>query len=257
VKEAALRQLHFLIAVAEHGTLQAAAQALRISPTGLSLGLDELERTLGVQLTVRRRSKGATLTPASQEVLRRAREITSAVADLGLVAAHLRGEMTGPVRVGCFSPLSPRLVPDLVEELQRRHPMVRLQLVEGPADELQSQVRAGKLDLALIFDNQAEPDMSTIRLMPTQTQVQLSARHRLGRRRRIRLAEIVAEPLIVLNLQPTVALTMAMFRDQGLEPNVLLYTANPETVRSLVARRLGYSLIMVSPLRTPVWRVSR
>ncbi|OYN93357.1 LysR family transcriptional regulator [Enemella evansiae] len=244
MKEPTLRQLRFLLAVADHGSVQAAAKALHMSPTGVSVGLDELDHIIGVQLTVRRRSKGAALTPAGREVVRRARAIQDAVAELGVAAQQIRGTLTGVVRVGCFPTQSPALVPELLERLQHTHPGLEVDLVEDSADRLQDQVRAGELDLALMLENQADRDLEVMPIMPTHTQVQISPRHRLGMRRRLRLAELAEEPLVLLNVEPNAKLTLASFTDRGLTPKVLTRTASHETIRSLVGRRLGYTLIM-------------
>jgi len=70
-----LRQLAYFVAVAEAGTLAGASATLHVSASALSLALDELERALDAQLTVRRRAHGIRLTPAGQETLRRARRL--------------------------------------------------------------------------------------------------------------------------------------------------------------------------------------
>ncbi|OYO06785.1 LysR family transcriptional regulator [Enemella evansiae] len=249
MNEPTLRQLRFLVAVADHGSLQAAARALHMSPTGLSLGLDELEHVIGVPLTVRRRAKGAALTPAGRAVVAQAREIHTAVTELSTIANQLHGKLVGSVGVGCFPSLSPTLIPELLERLEQTYPELQVEVLESPADELQARLREGDLELACMFESQVDSDLEFIRLMPTKSRVQISPRHRFGRRRGLRLAELVEERLVLLDIGPHAEATLALFGDRGLTPRILASTANIETVRSLVARGMGYTITMARVMR--------
>ena len=92
-----LRQLQFLIALAEHGSFSRAAEAVFVTQPTLSAAIKELEMTLGTVL-VERGARGAVLTPAGEAVLERARRVMAEAEDL-VIAAQAAGEpLTGPFK---------------------------------------------------------------------------------------------------------------------------------------------------------------
>ena len=105
-----LRQLAYFVAVAETGTLAGASSTLHVSASALSLALDELDRALGAQLTVRRRAQGVRLTPAGRETLRRARRLLREAGELADAAGGDPGDVAGTVQVGCYTTLAPSLL---------------------------------------------------------------------------------------------------------------------------------------------------
>ena len=76
-----LRQLSYLVAIADHGTMTAAAAVCHVSQAAVSVGIIDLERQLGVQLLARHRGHGVTLTEVGAEVVRDARRLSRAVSD--------------------------------------------------------------------------------------------------------------------------------------------------------------------------------
>lgn len=245
-----LRQLEYFATAAEKGTITAAAQALHVSPGGVSVAISELESGLGVQLTLRRRAKGVALTPAGHRVLERARSILAETDELQDIARAMHGELTGTLRIGCFPTLSPWALPPTVAHLSEQHPALHVELLEASSDELQQQLHEGELDLCLMFANHIRTPLDTVTILPVRPQIVLAPSHQLAAHRQVALHELDGEPAILLSLAPTPDLVENILHSAGFEPNIRWRSTNVETIRSMVARGLGYTITMGRPTGT-------
>lgn len=109
-----LRQLHYFVAIAEAGSLSEAASRLHVSQPGLSQALTDLEKALGIQLTVRRKAHGVTLTPSGEEFLRHARELLRHSEELEFLTAGT-DVLSGVLSLGCQVTLAPTVLPPLLQ----------------------------------------------------------------------------------------------------------------------------------------------
>lgn len=144
-----LRQLRYLVAVADHLSFTRAAEASFVSQSALSTALKELETTLGTLLVERDRQSVA-LTSIGEEVVERARRIVASVDDLADFAADSARPMRRPLRLGVIPTIAPFVLPTLVPMLRKRHPDLRLALREDRTAGLLARLRARQLEFALI-----------------------------------------------------------------------------------------------------------
>lgn len=242
-----LRHLEYFIAVAETGSLSAASARLHISAGAISVALSEFESGLGVQLLLRRRAKGAVLTAAGVQALHQARVVLENAAALGSMAATMRGELTGPLRVGCFTPLSPTLIPPVVEFFAGEHPAVELEILEASADHLQERLLDGRLDVALMISARMRPQIEVTEVLRVPPRVLLAASHPLAGLPAVPMRDLAEERAILLSLHPVADLVEEMLRSIGVTPRVGWQVGNAETIRSLVSRGLGYGIALARP----------
>jgi LysR family hydrogen peroxide-inducible transcriptional activator len=144
-----LRQLHYLVALAEHASFTRAAEACFVTQSTLSVGLKELESALGVQLVERDRQT-VRMTPVGEATVARARELLAGAEDLVEATAAAREPMSGTVRLGVIPTIAPFLLPELAPELRKRYPKLRLALREDLTANLLARLKDGLLDCALI-----------------------------------------------------------------------------------------------------------
>jgi LysR family transcriptional regulator, hydrogen peroxide-inducible genes activator len=144
-----LRSLEYLVALAEHGNFRLAAEACFVSQPTLSAQIQKLERELGVEL-IERTTRGATVTPAGEPVVERARTILRDVEELRAAARLHHDPEAGQLRVGVFPTLGPYLLPHVMPTVRERFPRLRLLLVEDKSNDLERQLRTGELDVALL-----------------------------------------------------------------------------------------------------------
>src|SRR5574340_94306 len=242
-----LRQLQFFLAVAASGSVSAAARRCHVSPGGISLAVTQLEATLGVPLTVRRKSKGAVLTPTGRWVAERARALLAGAEELESGARRLQEELFGPLRIGCFTTLSPALMPPIIEHFAKNHPAVDIDIVEESSVQLSRMLHAGEIDACLAYALHLGGDIDRHLIAPVRLQVLLAPSHPLAERDEISLIDLADEPAVLLALQPAQDLVETILRGAGFEPTIKWRSKNAETVRSLVGRGLAYSIMMTRP----------
>lgn len=143
-----LRQMQYLIAIADTGKFGEAARAVNVSQPSLSAQIAEMEAGLGVALVERSR-RGALLTPAGEELVRRARVILREVEDLKAVAKLGRTELSGRLRLGVLPTIGPYLLPQTTGDLRARFPALRLSVREERTVDLDEHLQAGLFDTVI------------------------------------------------------------------------------------------------------------
>ena len=143
-----LRQMQYLIAIADTGKFGEAARAVNVSQPSLSAQIAEMEASLGVALVERSR-RGAMLTPAGEELVRRARGILREVEDLKAVAKLGRTELSGRLRLGVLPTIGPYLLPQTTGDLRARFPALRLSVREERTVDLDEHLQAGLFDTVI------------------------------------------------------------------------------------------------------------
>jgi len=144
-----LRDLEYLVAVADHRHFGRAADACHVSQPTLSVQIRKLERELGVEL-VERTPRQVTLTEVGREVVERAREVLREVENVREVARRARDPEAGSLRVGIFPTLAPYLLPHVVPQVHARFPQLELLLVEEKTEEVLRRLRTGELDVGVL-----------------------------------------------------------------------------------------------------------
>ncbi|MGB2179210.1 MAG: LysR substrate-binding domain-containing protein, partial [Hyphomonas sp.] len=143
-----LRQLQYIVAVADTGRFRDAALQLGVSQPSLSEQISDAEAQLGVTLIERART-GAVLTPAGVEVVRRARIVLTQAEDLKTVARQVAGDLAGRYRLGTLPTIGPYLLPSAVRELHRLYPDLRLGVREERTIDLDEKLNDGRLDMII------------------------------------------------------------------------------------------------------------
>lgn len=143
-----LRQLGYLVAVADLKHFGRAAQASHVSQPTLSQQLRALEERLGVTL-VERRLTGAELTPIGREIADRARRLLTEVKDIRDLARRAGEGAAGTIRFGVTPTLGPYLMPAIVAALHREQPDLKLYIRDGIPDEQAMELTRGQLDMLL------------------------------------------------------------------------------------------------------------
>lgn len=239
-----LRQLSYLVAAADAGSIAAAAAELHVSPSALSEALSELDRALGTPLTVRRRAHGLTLTSSGKAILGRARRLLEAAAALAAGVQAPPGELAGSITIACYPTLAPVILPPLLAEFGGAHPLVQLEISEVTHDQLRGRIESGEVDLAFVYSTLVPGAPLRRRLFELPAHVLLPADHRLAENQTIDLQELVDDDLILFDAPPSSEHTLSMFTERGLTPKIRHRTANFEAVRTLVGRGLGYGVLV-------------
>lgn len=153
-----LRQLDYLIAIDQHGSFLAAADACAVTQSTLSAGIKELETILGRPLVLRNR-KHASLTPFGAEVAENAEKILADTDNIVARSRLLNEPLSGPLRLGIIPTIAPYMLPEMLPKLTAEFPRLELQLHEDMTDRLLESLRKGHIDVALMAFPYGTPDM--------------------------------------------------------------------------------------------------
>ncbi|OUM44711.1 LysR family transcriptional regulator [Arthrobacter agilis] len=242
-----MRQLEAFVAVADSGSISAAAEALHVSQSAISGSVNSLEHVFDAQLTIRRKAHGVTLTAAGQYVLGRAKSLLNAASDLELHAANAGAELRGSLTLGCYLTLAPTVLARLIDHYGKRYPLVELDFYDGSQSEVQTRLASGQLDAAIAYDLSLPAGLLRQRLYDAAPSIVLAADHRLAARPELSLADVANDPMVLLDVNPSRENTMTMFSTAGLEPNIRFRTTDYEVTRSLVGRGMGYAILVQQP----------
>lgn len=238
-----LRQLEYLVTVADHGSIAAAAEHAHASAGGISLAISELEQRLGVQLFIRQKAKAVTLTEAGTRVLRDARSLLESAEQLQTSASSSQNEISGTLNVGCYSTLAPFVIPPVLDDFAGQHPSLTVQIIEGSGDGVLGALTEGRCEIAFLYANDIHGGLESAVIRTTEPYVILAADHPLAKQKSVRLADLADEALIMFDV-PSARNAAQMLAEAGLTANIRHFSSNIEVVRSLVARGLGYSILI-------------
>ncbi|HJQ04496.1 MAG TPA: LysR family transcriptional regulator [Nocardioides sp.] len=242
-----LRQLEYFIAVAEAGSVTAAAQQIHLSQSALSTALVELERALDVQLFLRHHARGVTLTPAGEQMYAASRQLLNHATELADEARGLGTEVTGTLHLACFGVLGPFVIPELLAQAASKLPELEVSTSEVDLEALVEGVVSGRFELGIGYDLTADPRLETTTLYSLRPYILLPREHRLARRKRVRLEELADEPLALLDLPYSRDYFAGIFASAGLTPTVRFRSTSAETCRAIVARGLAYTVLNTRP----------
>ncbi len=242
------RQLSAFVAVAETGTISAAASLLMVSPSAVSLAINDLEKVLRTQLCVRRRAHGVQLTPTGQAMLARARMLLQQAAEMEAESIDSGGELSGPLAIGCYPTVGPTVLPPLLARFTELHPSVTIRFHEATADELATKLDSGELDAVIVYDLDIPSTWQTATLLTRKPALVVSHDHPLaGSPGPVALAEVADEPMVLLDTTPSAAHAMRVCAAAGFTPIIGYRTANHETVGAFVGWGLGWTIMLQQP----------
>ena len=143
-----LRQLQYLVAVAETGHFGDAAKRVNVSQPSLSAQVADMEAEIGATLIERGRH-GAFLTPRGKEAVRRAKLILRDVEDLKAAAKSAPDHLTGRLRLGVLPTIGPYLLPPAARRLHNSYPDLRFNVTEERSVDLEVHLHEGQFDTVI------------------------------------------------------------------------------------------------------------
>ncbi len=236
-----IRQLEYLVAVAEEPTWAAAAERVGVSASALSQGLSELERRVGVAL-FERDGRRRVVRPVASVVVDHARQVLGLTNDLAAWADRTRSGRSGAVRLGMIDAAAVVHFPDVLRRYRSDHPEVDLRLRVAPSSELLDLLVAGELDLVVCVEAPTPLDgIETTALMVEDLAVY--APPDTGRRR----SPADWGPWVLF---PTGSHTRALVVDElqrlGAPIDVVAESHQPEVLREMVQLGVGWTALPTS-----------
>ncbi|MDQ3155317.1 MAG: LysR substrate-binding domain-containing protein [Actinomycetota bacterium] len=241
-----LRHLRYFVAVAELRHFGRAAARLHMAQPPLSHQVRQLEAELGVEL-LRRTTRRVDLTDAGTAFLQRAREVLAAVDAASAEAQRIGAGLEGRLVVGCVGSATYSLLPRLARTLREELPAVDFSFRgEMLVPDQVAALLAGEIDLALLRPPVDHPGLELTSLRRERLIVALPDGHRLAGRKRLRVADLRDEDLIVHpghGRSVMSGLVFTLCREAGFEPRVRQEVGETSTLVTFVAAGLGVAVV--------------
>jgi LysR family hydrogen peroxide-inducible transcriptional activator len=242
-----LHQLRYLEAVARTRSFTRAAAECHVTQPTLSHQIRKLEQEMGGPL-LRRSRDGAQLTTLGEKMRGHARTILATVESARLDASSLARIVQGRVRLGVIPTVAPYLLPRILTLCRQHHPELVFEISESPTQVLVADLARGELDAIII-----SPPVDTVHplqlrpLFEDEFLVALPRGHRLATRRKVKLADLRHEAMILLGDAHCLrGQALALCRRAGYAPRIAIQSAQLDTVLGLVESGLGLSLVPAS-----------
>jgi DNA-binding transcriptional LysR family regulator len=248
-----LRQLRYLVALAEERHFTRAAARERVAQPALSQQIAKLEAELGVPL-VDRTTRRVHLTEAGELLAGHARRALGELDDARAELQQLTGLVSGRVTIGITTTPGPLDLVRLLADFHARVPQVELAVREDLSTALADALRDDTLDLAFlsVVEERERRGLELVELAAEPLVVALSDSHALAGRRHLRIADLRKERLIAFSEGATIrAAVQRAARDCGFEPQIAFETREVARMRALVAAGLGVAVLPRSDAEAP------
>ena len=241
-----LAQLRYLVAVARHGSVTAAARALNVSQPSISVAIDNVEDTLGQKLFVRQRGSGIALTSFGRSAVAKAKQVL-ADADELMGLGSREADVAGELVLGCFEDLAPYFAPALIRAFSQKCPSVAVIVRDETFETLGRRLADSAVDLGLTYDLGLPAHFARVQLHELRPHALLPADHALAGEDTVSLAQLAAHPLITTDQPHSWQHMLDLFLSRGLSPVAQSSTSSFELQRSMVANGFGVAVSYTRP----------
>jgi len=243
VTDIKLKDLRYLVAVADSRHFGRAAERCFVSQPTLSAQLKKLEDYLGVQL-IERHPRNVTLTEAGEQIVARARRILEASEEVVTLARAHRDPLSGRLRLALLPTIGPYLLPRVSQAIRKGLPRLELRLYEYQTAQMLEKLESGEIDLGILALPVVLEGLEARELFTEPFTVAVPNHHRLAKRDTVRVEDLKDETLLLLE-------DGHCLRDQALEvcSRVGLHekqdfrATSLETLRQMVATGAGVTLL--------------
>jgi LysR family hydrogen peroxide-inducible transcriptional activator len=238
-----LKDLRYLVAVADTRHFGRAAERCFVSQPTLSTQLKKLEEYLGVQL-IERQPKRVALTAAGEEIVARARRILEASDEVVTLARTHRDPLAGALRIAMLPTIGPYLLPRVAREITKALPRLDLRLYEYPTAAMLAKLRAGEIDLGILALPVDLDGLEARELYDETFMVAVPATHPLAKRPTIRVQDLQGETLLLLEDGHCLRdQALAVCSHASMQEKQDFRATSLETLRQMVATGAGVTLL--------------
>lgn len=237
-----IRQLKYFTAVAEAGRISQAAVQLNISQSAVTTAVRELEEALNQQL-LERHAHGVELTDAGRRFLSHAYNVLTAVDDALRMPDH-ETAVEGTLTLAASYTVLGYFLPHHLQRFAQRHPKVEVKVHEVVREGIEEGLVSERYDMGvLITSNAMLHELALETFFGSPRRLWVPAQHRLLEKTEVTLADVAAEPYIMLTVDEAAATTLKYWSTTALRPDTSLRTSSVEAVRSMVANGLGVTIL--------------
>lgn len=240
-----LSELRYIVAVARERNFRRAAERCFVTQPALSLGVQKLEEELGIQLFERKKTD-VTPTPVGEQIIEQAIRVLDEADKIKALAQQGTNPLIGAIRLGAIHTVGPYLLPELIPELLKRAPEMPLEVEENTTANLETQLRNGLIDIAVIALPFELPGVETAALYDEQFVVVVPTTHAWAGRQSIQPEELSGEKVLLLNSGHCFSNQVAEACPKLSRTGVVQQGNSLETIRNMVSSGLGITVLPAS-----------
>lgn len=243
IKGLGFRDLQYVIAVAECGSMSRAADACAITQPAMSERIKRIETNLGINL-FERSNRSVLVTLAGEQIILKARHLLNDAKQIDEIISSAHEPLSGPIHIGVIATLGPFLMPYVLPLLRQQYPKIELILQEGLTNGLLSNLQSGILDAVIGAEPLHAWGTSQIELFHEPFIVAAPRDHEIAKRKTICASDLCGDDMVLLedgHCLSGQALDLCPER-QGLNRK-RLHAMTLETLRHMVAAGAGYTLL--------------
>jgi DNA-binding transcriptional LysR family regulator len=233
------KSLRYFCEVAALGSFTAAANALSIAQPAMSMSIKRLEEELGLSL-FHRFDRQISLTDEGEKLYAYAHPIIQSLNDAQQAMEELRGLSNGLVRVGISGMLGSYYFPPILMAFRHRYPGIKLSIIDYGADQLQSMLEQGELDLAFIVTEDIPHSLDAVSILHLPMVAAVSKEHEFAHLPSISIQQFLQQELVVFKtgyFHRRIIEQMAA--ETGIRPNISIETNLIYLIKSFVRRGFG------------------
>ena len=225
--------------------ITAAASAVFTSQPGVSKQIRMLEEELSLQLFIRKGKSLTSLTNAGKQVVKRARRILNEAENIKQMSNELAGALKGSLTIATTETQARYVLPDMLEQFQKKNSGIALRLHQGTSEQIASQVMQQDADFAIASgDNDLFEDLVTFPMYQWERIILVTKDHPLTKKRTVSLEDIAQYPIISYTYSFDQESSLAqVFDDAGVEPNVVFTAQDPDVIKTYVRKGMGIGIM--------------
>jgi LysR family hydrogen peroxide-inducible transcriptional activator len=238
-----LRDLKYLVAVADYKSFRKAADATFVSQPTLSMQIKKLEDFLQVTL-IERTNKKVLMTPIGLEIVSIARKILQDADNISTIAKAAKNPLIGELKLGAFPTLAPYLFPNIIVDIVKKFPDLKMLLVEEKTEILTNKLKVGQIDLAFLALPINEPELEFVKVFSEDFYLAVPKNHKLAKQKSVTTKDISDEKIMLLEdghclreQALEVCSTIGALEDKSFRATSL------ETLRAMVSAGSGITLM--------------
>ena len=238
-----LKDLRYLVELADTRHFGRAAERSFVSQPTLSAQLKKLEEYLGVQL-IERAPKRVSLTPAGEAIVERARRILEASGEIVELARGHRDPLAGRIKLALLPTIGPYLLPHVAAKLRKQLPRLELMLYEYQTDTMLEKLHSGEIDVGILALPVPLDGLDSQVLYKEPFMVAMPTGHKLAGKTSIRPEDLDHETLLLLEDGHCLRdQALAICSTTGVHEKQDFRATSLETLRQMVAAGVGITLL--------------
>lgn len=240
-----LKQLRYFDAAMRCGSIAKAASEMNISQSSITVAIDQIEQAVGAELFRRIPARGLIATGLGRETGDRISAFMDQVRIFESDLLSIAGNPTGTLRLACYEPTAPFVLPPLLRRIADTYPEIRIDIMEGDMREIDTLLRTGTVDAVLTYRRETHPENKFVPLFKARPWALFPDHFEQTEQESVTLEELVDLPMVLLDMPGAREYFNDLFADHGLRPNVAHSTKSGAVLRGLVAGSFGYTILNI------------